>query len=102
MADTRIYHDTIVVGTMKPPDLYKIGLLDDAARAALRAGYPHSTLLSVSWTFATTVEEVEAWPLPHDCDNCRDGKTKAIAELRAGRSKLVALGDMLCEEPVNG
>jgi hypothetical protein len=92
----RQYHDTIVLGgngAIYADDLNSI------ARATLAVQYPLSQLVSVEWTFATTMDEVDAWPLPHDCDECRDGKTKALTALVDGRVSVVALGNMLCVEP---
>jgi hypothetical protein len=98
VADTRIYHDTIVLGGNGDLDPARLNTI---ARATLAVEYPHSRLVSVAWTFATTVDEVEAWPLPHDCDDCRDGKTRAIVALVDGRATVVALGNMTCEEPTD-
>lgn len=95
----REYHDTIVLGADGDVSAAE---LTSVARRVLAREYPHSTLLGVTWTFATTPAEVDAWPLPHDCDDCRDGKTKAKAALISGDARRVALGNMHCEEPEHG
>ena len=79
-----------------------LDLLNDQARQTLAEQYPRSTMIGVDWTFATTPEDASAWPLPHDCADCRDGKYKAIASLTLDPDRIVAMGDMTCEEPVRG
>ena len=102
MTETRRYHDTIVIGAGTNPATVDLRHITSLAREVLAERYPRSTLVEVDWTFARTVEEVEAWPLPHDCDNCREGKTKAALAVMARPGSIVALGDMTCEEPVRG
>lgn len=111
MTDVRRYHDTIVIACPERLSPVVAGvlvvdrvralipILDAQAREVLAVTYPRSTLIGVEWTLATKPEHVSEWPLPHDCDNCRDGKYKAIAALTVDPDRTIALGNMTCEEP---
>lgn len=103
---SRLYQDAVAIAL---PNTLKMSFpevegavaahLTRVAREAEATNYPSTTLLAVDWVFARTPEEVEAWVPPHDCDSCRECKTRGIAEL-AKSDVIICLGTMFCAEPL--
>ena len=85
----------LVVARLRP--LY--AALTEQARRMLTAQNPGNVLRETEWTIATTAEQAAEWPLPHDCDQCRDGRAQAVAALTAEPARPIALGVLYYDEP---
>lgn len=52
--------------------------------------------VSQKWLITRDPFEAAAWPLPHECETCRDGQRQAVAAIHAG--SCVALGALRYNE----
>ncbi len=100
----RLYKDAVAISMPSGDAMGPTGeglaaaVLTRKARAVQLRQYPNTVLVAIDWVFARTPEEVEAWELPHDCDGCRECKTRGIA-LLAESDVIICLGTMFCAEP---
>ena len=102
---TRTYDDACAIAIPQeqfPTDLNAmvgfIGKLSATAEEAIHERYPHVTLHAAEWAFCTTPEEVDAWELPHDCEDCRQCKVLGIQLLAEDPTQIIALGHLYCSE----
>lgn len=73
-----------------------VDALDKMATATLG---PECVLTNAEWTIATTPAQAAEWSIPHDCDDCRDGRARAVSLLTEHPDRPVALGVLYYEEP---
>lgn len=74
-------------------------LLDERAQLMLTAQNPGAVLTGTEWTIATTPEQAADWSLPHNCEQCRDGRARAVQSLTVEPGRPVALGVLYYDEP---